>query len=55
MPINRPGIPFYTITIDFIVTLPITTDNLDTLLTVTDKFSKRVYLIPGKSTYNAAT
>ena len=54
MPVDRPGIPFHTIAMDFIVELPITTSNLDALLTVTDKFSKRISLVPGKSTYNAA-
>ena len=53
IPIDIPGIPFHTIAMDFIVALPVTTDNLDTLLTVTDKFSKRICLIPGKSTNNA--
>ena len=51
MPVDRPGIPFHTITMDFIVGLPVTTDNLDA--TVTEKFSKRICLIPGKSTYDA--
>ena len=54
VPIDRPRIPFYTIAMDFVVALPITTDNLDALLTVTDKFSKRLYLIPSKSTYTTA-
>ena len=54
MPINRPGIPFHTIAMDFIVALLVTTNNLNLLLTVTNKFSKRVCLIPGKSTYSAA-
>ncbi len=53
VPIDRPGIPFHTIAMDFIVALPLTLAGLDCLLTVTDKFSKRVLLIPGKSTYSA--
>ena len=55
VPIDRPAIPFHTIAMDFIVALPITTkDGLDCLLTITDKFSKRVLLVPGKTTYTAS-
>lgn len=53
VPIDRPGIPFHTITMDFVVALPVTTDGCDSLLTVTDKFSKRVLVLPGRTTYNA--
>ena len=56
MPIDRPGIaiPFHTIAMDFIPALPTTPDGFDCLLTVTCKFSKRVLLIPGKTTWSAA-
>ena len=54
IPIDRPGIPFHTITMDFIVALPVTAEGCDALLTVTDKFSKRNLVIPGKTTYDAA-
>ena len=54
VPIDRPGIPFHTVAMDFIVALPVTADGCDCLLTVTDKFSKRVLMIPGKTTYDAA-
>ena len=51
IPIDRPGIPFHTICMDFIVTLPTSEkDEFDCLLTITCKFSKRVLLIPGKTT-----
>ena len=52
-PINTPSIPFYTITIDFIVTLPTTIEGYDSLLIITDKALKRVLLLPGKTTYTA--
>ena len=39
---------------DFIIALPPTAEDLDTLLTITDKFSKRVLLILGKVTYTAS-
>ena len=54
VPIDRPSIPFHTIAMDFIVGLPMTSEGYDSLLTVTDKFSKRVLLVPGKSTFSAA-
>lgn len=54
VPIDRPGIPFHTITMDFVVALPVTADGCDCLLTVTDKFSKRALVVPGKTTYTAA-
>ena len=54
IPINKPGISFYTIAIDFIVALPLTAEGYNYLLTVTNKFSKRVLLIPGKINYNAS-
>ena len=52
-PIVTPPIPFHTIAMDLIVKLPPTEKGLDTLMTVTDKFSRRVALIPGKETYKA--
>ncbi len=54
-PISTPSIPFHTITMDFILALPPTPkEGFDNLLTVTDKFTKRVLLLPGKTTYSAA-
>ena len=52
-PIETPPQPFHTVTIDFVLGLP-TFDEFDAALTVTDKFSKRVSIAPGKSTYTAA-
>ena len=51
--------PFHTITIDFILSLPPSRrfshgDELfDTAMTVTDKFTKAIKIIPGKNTYSA--
>ena len=44
-PIDTPTVPFYIITMDFIFCLPRTISGYDNLLTVTDKFSKRVLLV----------
>ena len=53
-PIFLPAIPFHTITIDFIVGLPTSPiDKQDCVMTVTDKFSKRVALIPSHTTGTA--
>jgi hypothetical protein len=58
-PIQSPPIPFHSITMDFIVGLPPTTQSghgneiFDSILTIVDKFSKAVLLLVGKSTYNA--
>ena len=51
MPVTSPPQPFHTIAMDFILALP---GELDILLTVTCKYSRRVTLIPGKSTYSAS-
>ena len=52
-PILTPGIPFYTISMDFILALPLSNEKLDTVMSITCKFSKRIGLIPGKATYTA--
>lgn len=62
-PIRSEPVPFRTIAMDFILGLPTVPavapwkieghDFFDTLLTVTDKFSKKTLLIPGHSTYTA--
>lgn len=49
-PIESPSIPFYTLTLDFILALPASAEGFDTILTVTDKFTKRITYISGKST-----
>ena len=52
-PIYSPPVPFHTINIDFILALPLTTDHLDSVMSVTCKYSKRITLAPGKSTWKA--
>ena len=52
-PILTPPIPFHTITMDFILALPISRQGFDTAMSVTCKFSKRVTIIPGKATWSA--
>ena len=52
IPINKPGIPFHIIIMDFVITLPVTTDEYNCLFIVTNKFSKRVLIIPGRIIYN---
>jgi hypothetical protein len=64
-PIRPEPVPFHTITMDFVTALPEIPsagtvwylpghDRLDTLCTVTCKFSKKVMLLAGHSTYTAA-
>jgi hypothetical protein len=53
-PITSPSEPFAVLSIDFIVALPETPDKMNCLLTVTDKFTKYVRLIPGRE-QDAAT
>ena len=38
---------------NFVIALLYTIDNCDYLLTITDKFFKRVLILSGKTTYNA--
>ena len=52
-PIQSPKVPFHTITIDFILALPKSKGGFDCALSVTCKYSKRITLIPGKSTWTA--
>ena len=52
-PIESPSIPFHTLTLDFILAMPLSEEGFDCAMTVTDKFSKRTTYIPGKSTWNA--
>ena len=52
-PIYSPPIPFHTLTIDFILALPLTKEGFDSAMSVTCKFSKRVTFIPGKGTFKA--
>ena len=53
-PIHSGFIPFDTIAMDFVVALPeadYLEETVNALLNVTDKFSKRVLMIPGKDTF----
>ena len=50
--IITPAIPFYILTMDFIVELP-DIRSITVLLTITNKFTKKVILIPGKDTYGS--
>ena len=50
--INRSGISFYIIVINFIITLFITKKEFDNLFIIIDKFSKRVLFIPERVIYN---
>lgn len=62
-PIQVEARPFATTTIDFVMRLPEIPavspwklegfDTFDSLMSVTDKFSKKILLIPGHSTYTA--
>ncbi|SLM34971.1 transposon tf2-1 polyprotein [Lasallia pustulata] len=53
VPIVMKSLPFRTIAMDFILGLPETEEGFDVALSVTDKCSKRVTLLPGKNTYKA--
>lgn len=52
-PIETPSVPFAVQTIDIIVSLPTTRTGMNAILTVTDKFTKYIKLVPGKDTYDA--
>ena len=50
-PIDMPPVPFHTLILDFVLALPRSSEGIDTILSVTDKFSKRVTLISDKVAY----
>ncbi len=52
-PILSPPAPYHTISMDFVLALPLTLEGYDCILTVTCKFSRKITLIPGKNTYSA--
>ena len=52
-PIQSPPVPFHTLTIDFILALPESKKGYDCMMSVTDKYSRRITLIPGKTTFSA--
>lgn len=51
-PILPPAQPFHTLTIDFILALPPSLDGFKYIISVTDKFSKAITLIPSKNTWS---
>ena len=53
-PIYNPPIPFHTLTLDFILAMPLTPQGLDCVMSVTCKFSKRITYVPEKTTWTAA-
>lgn len=53
-PIESPPVPFHTLTLDFILALPETPEGFNTIMSVTDKFTKKVTFVPGKKNYSAA-
>lgn len=54
VPIATPAIPFHTVAMDFVVSLPPTKLGNDCLLNVTCKATKKMLLIPGQLTWTAA-
>ena len=52
-PIQLPPVLFFTLTLDYILALPVSKEGYNTLMSVTCKFSKRVTLITGKDTFTA--
>ena len=50
-PLIVPPTPYYTITIDFILALPETREEWNCVLSVTDKFSKRITFVVGRDTW----
>ena len=51
--IESPPVPFFTLTLDFILAFPVSADGFNALMSVTCKFSKRITLIKGKDTWSA--
>ena len=52
-PIESPPVPFFTLTLDFILALPVNADGFNALMSVTCKFSKCITLIKGMDTWSA--
>lgn len=51
--IQSPPMPFFTLTLDFVVVLPVSKEGYNALMSVIYKFSKKVTLIKGKDTWTA--
>ena len=49
--ILSPAVPYHTITLDFILELLHLANGNNCVLTITDKYTKQIRLIPGKTTY----
>ncbi len=52
-PIHSPPVPFHTLTLDFVLALPLSAAGFNSLMSVTCKFPKRVTLVEGKDTWSA--
>ena len=52
-PIQSPLVPSFTLTLDFVLALPVSNEGYNALMLVTFKFSKRVTLIEGKDIFTA--
>lgn len=52
-PIESPPVPFFTLTLDFVLILPLSKESYNTIMSVIYKFSKRVTFIEGANTWSA--
>ena len=52
-PIASPPAPFHTISIDFILALPLSRKEYDCIMTATCKYTRKITLMPGKTIYTA--
>lgn len=52
-PIESPPVPFFTLTLDFVLALPLSKEGYNTIMLVTCKFSKRVTLVEGADIWSA--
>lgn len=51
-PVTSPSVPFHTVSIDFVTGLP-TSEGCDAFMTVTDKYTKTLMIVPCKTTDGA--
>ena len=52
-PIKSPPVPFFTLTLDFVLVFPLSKEKYNAIISVTYKLSKRVTLIEGTDTWSA--
>ncbi len=52
-PIESPPVPFITLTLDFVLALPLSKERYNAIMSVTCKFSKRVTLVEGADIWSA--